>query len=143
MDFNFETMVDNEYMQLEHLNLDVKNESLILPTIITEIGPTRMHWKNVKEYLKVIQRHPDHFIEFLRYELPGKSIDWFSASKSDGLIIHGKGQRKTTLTDMALKYVNMFVICPSCKKVDTNLKKVGASKYEFECTICGFTKNIC
>lgn len=140
MEFDFETMVDKEY---QFLNNDRRNETLILPSIITEIGPVRMHWKNVKEYLKVIQRHPDHFIEFLRHEIPGKNIDWFSASKSDGLIIHGKCQKTSKLSELAFKYIEMYVKCLSCKKIDSSLIKTGAHKYEFECRECGFTKNFC
>ena len=137
--FDFNIMADEAYQQLE---TDTRNETLILPTIITEIGTTRLHWKNVKEYLRVIRRHPDHFMEFLKKEFTNKEINWYSGSISDGLIIHGKGQKQVHITDIALKYVNTYVICSSCGKSNSILTKQNSKFYEFECLKCNMTKFI-
>jgi translation initiation factor 2 beta subunit (eIF-2beta)/eIF-5 len=132
MDFNFETMVNEAYNNLE----EYKDEILIIPKIETEILPTRLHWKNVKEYLKVINRDPEHFMTYIKYELSGKEINWYSNSKSDGLIIHGRNQKKE-ISDIAIKYINDHVICSSCKKTNTTI-----TKSEFECLVCGMKKFI-
>ncbi len=139
MDIDFNSIVDEAYQIMErHMN----GEPLILPNVEVEIGTTRLHWKNVKEFLRVIRRHPDHFIDFLRKELPGKEVSWVSGSKSDGLIIHGKRQKQKDVADLVLKYVDIYVLCPSCKKVDTKMIKESSKTYQFQCEDCGMTKYI-
>ncbi len=139
MEFDFNTLVNEAYQLMDRKD---NGENLILPNIEVEIATTRLHWKNVKEYLRVICRHPDHFMDFLHKELPGKEINWFSGSKSDGLIIHGKRQKQKDVKEMALKYVENYVICPSCKKADTKMKKESSKSFEFECLDCGMKKYI-
>jgi translation initiation factor 2 beta subunit (eIF-2beta)/eIF-5 len=137
LDFN--AMADEAYQFLEN---DLRHETLVLPTIITESGTTRIHWKNVIEYLQVIKRHPDHFMDFLKHEFNHKEINWYSGSKSEGLIIHGKNQKRSNIMDIALKYINIYVICSSCKKTDSTLTKQTSKNYEFECLHCGMKKYV-
>ena len=135
---NFDTLVKDAYYKLQYYQ--TPNKKLILPDIIVEIVTTRLHWKNVKDYLKTINRHPDHFIEWLKTELPNLEINWFSGSKSDGLIIHGKRQKKSNIIDIALKYINIYIICPSCKQTDTTMTKFNHKQWEFKCEDCGMKK---
>lgn len=137
MTYDFNKIADELY---QYIKKDKQVQSLRLPTIETEILPTRLHWKNVKEFLKLIQRDPDHFMDFLKKEIPDKNSNWYSGSKSDGLIIHGKYLKPILVKDLAIKYVNNFVVCPSCKQVSTQMNKFGAKKYEFECNECGMHK---
>jgi len=123
------------------LDQQYKSGNLTLPEVNVEIEPTRLHWKNVKEFLKLVRRHPDHFMNWLKTELPNQEINWFSGSKSDGLIIHGKRQKKSNITNMILKYVNTFIICTSCKHADTIMTKSN-KHWEFECIDCGMKKFI-
>jgi translation initiation factor 2 beta subunit (eIF-2beta)/eIF-5 len=139
MDFDFETMCDEAYQQLE---MNTQCSTLILPNMILEPETTKLTWKNVKEYLRTIRRHPDHFMEFLKKECPSKQFNWVSGSKSDGLIIHGKFQKRKEITELALKYIDVYVVCPSCKKVDTKLTKLDSKNNEFECLNCGMKKNL-
>lgn len=135
--YNFEQMINEAYQSLEQSS---SGDLLILPDIILDIGTTRLHWKNVKSYLQVIRRHPDYFMDFLKHELPSKEINWFSGSKSDGLIIHGPKQRKAEITDLARKFVNIYVVCSTCKKPDTEMNKMSSKVYEVCCIDCGATK---
>ena len=139
MEFNFEILVNEAY---ETLDQKYNGNMLILPEIIVEINKVRLHWKNVKNYLRIINRHPDHFIDWLKSERPGYELNWYSGSKADGLIIHGKRQRKSDISDLALKYVNNYVICSSCVQVNTVMIKTVSKQYLFECLICGMKKNI-
>lgn len=135
--WNFNTLVDQAYIILDQ---QTRGEDLILPEIIVEISTTRLHWKNIKEYLKVIKRRPEHFVEWLKYEIPGYNINWMSSSKSDGIIIHGKKQKKSDIMELAIKYVKTFVICSSCKHADTLMTKLTNKQYEFICNDCGMKK---
>jgi len=138
--YNFEEMT-NEAYQL--LNPSDSGNLLILPEIELEIATTRLHWKNVKAYLQVIRRHPDHFMDFLKHELPTKELNWFSGSKSDGLIIQGKKQKKAEITDLARKFVNICVVCSTCKKPNTEMNKISSKYYEINCLDCGAKKTHC
>lgn len=140
----FEEMINKAYQQLnrEQLDRESSSNSLILPSIETEITTTRLHWKNTGAYLQAISRdhENDHFMSFLKRELPGKEISWFSGSRSDGLIIHGKRQNNKEITALVLKYVNVYVICPSCKRANTFLTKESSKNDLFECSDCGMKK---
>lgn len=133
-EYNFELMIDEAYQTLNQTN---SSDLLILPEIILDIGTTRLRWKNVKDYLRVIRRNPDYFIDFLKHQIPGKEINWFSGSKSEGLIMMGPRQKKFEITELARKFVNDYVICTSCKKVNTCMNKLTSKTYEITCNDCG------
>lgn len=131
--FSFEEMVNEAYQNMEMK----QKKSLILPDMIFDISVVRLHWKNIKDYLQLINRDSDHFIAWLKSEIPGKEINWYSNNISDGIIIHGKYQKKKEITDLSLKYVMTFVICPSCKSPETIM-----TKEQFICSDCGMTRFI-
>ena len=136
---SFEDMVNNAYMLL---NTNNNKEFLILPQIKIDIEPTRIHWKNVKEYLVLIKRNPMHFMQFLKLNFLGKSIDWTSESISTGLFIHGKKIKENDIKNIMIKYINEYVICNDCKKSNTSLMKSDLKKYLFKCNECGVSKYI-
>ena len=132
--YTFEEMVDMAYQELT-----VKSKpksTLIIPNLKTDIGTTRLHWKNVDEILHIICRSHDHFIAWLKDELPDKQINWYSASYEDGLIIHGKYRNDKELGALLMKYINNFVVC-MCKSANTTM-----TKDMFICNDCGVTKFI-
>jgi len=137
----FDIMMNKAYQILEAKETS-SNTIFTLPPLVIDIDTTRLHWKNIKEILKFIDRDPEHFMTFLKSEMPGKEVNWFSSSKSDGLIIHGKKQNKAYIESLTLKYVEAFVICPGCKKPETQMLKIKSKLYEFECLVCGLKKNI-
>ena len=138
MTYEFNVLMNEAYEQLEKK----PDSQLILPKINCETTVTRLHWKNVVDYLKIIKRNPDHFINFLKTEYPDKEISWFSGSLSDGLIIHGKFLKQQLIHDFLLKYINQFVTCSACKSNETELTKISSKLYCFECLSCGHSKNL-
>ena len=139
MSYDFNTLMNEAYDSLEKTTNDTH---LILPKVICETTVTRIHWKNVTDYLKIIKRKPDHFINFIKVEYPDKEVSWFSNSISDGIIIHGKFLKQQLLQDLAMKYINAYVICSACKSADTELSKSSSKMYYFECLDCGHNKNM-
>lgn len=137
MEMKFEEMVDEAY---EYLDMESKGCTLILPTIIADIGTTRLHWKNSQDFLRVINRNSEHFMDFLKKQVTNKEISWYSGNKSDGILIHGRNQRVSHVNDLIFKYINIYVTCPSCKKNDTIMTKNNSRKYKFECIDCGMNK---
>jgi translation initiation factor 2 beta subunit (eIF-2beta)/eIF-5 len=134
---SFEEMVNESYESFEN---DSKGSLVVLPKLDIDIITTRLHWKNVCEYLTIINRDPDHFLKYLKNQLPGKNINWYSAMKEEGLLFHGKFQKQNYVYDLAKKYVAEYVICPSCSKSESTLTKDSKiNRYNFECTECKFT----
>jgi len=143
MELNFNEMVDKVYFILDKDIQINKINKIILPKFDIIIETTRLIWKNINDFLNIINRQPEHFIEFLKYELNNKEIYWISANNiNDGLIIHGKRQKLKDINDIANKYINLCVICFSCKKNNTILKKFISKKYNFICLDCGLEKCI-
>ena len=138
MNYEFDILMNEAYECLEKKN-DAK---LVLPKINCDISVTRLHWKNIIDYLKLIKRNPDHFISFLKSEYQDKEISWYSGDIADGLIIHGKFLKQQMVIDIILKYINHFVTCSACKSNETELSKLSSKLYSFECLTCGHTKNI-
>jgi translation initiation factor 2 beta subunit (eIF-2beta)/eIF-5 len=143
---DFYNMLNNAYNELYDLNQKSSNcdeiNKLVIPTLITEKTPTRLHWVNTSSLLDVINRQPNHLLHFLKYELSNKEINWMSSNINDGLIIHGKNIKKELISELVLKYVNTFVICSSCKSYNTTLDKFNSKKYNFLCNNCKMTKVI-
>jgi len=133
---SFEQMLDESYQYLER---ESKCELLVLPTFDIDVNVVRLHWKNIEEYLNKIKRTSDHFMTWLKQELPNKPVNWYSATKSEGIIIHGKRQKKVDVIDLAIKYVNAFVLCSSCKSPNTTMTKDASKNYEFACMDCKMT----
>jgi translation initiation factor 2 beta subunit (eIF-2beta)/eIF-5 len=126
---NFTLMV-NEAYQL----LDVYSEDkLILPKLESEITNNKLYWKNIMEYLTILNRIPEHFIYFLKNELNNNEINWYSGNKLDGIIIHGKHKKNAEIIELIKKYINIYVVCSCCKKLNTELNKITSKKYEFKC----------
>ena len=133
MDTNFEIMLENIYSQL----IKKKKTSLNLPNLIIENSPTKLYWRNITEYLNIINRDHDHFYNYIKSQYSDKDINWYSSNKSDGLIIHGKFLKNNIITNIFNKYVNTFVICNSCKHYNTILIKKNCKTFYFKCNECG------
>jgi translation initiation factor 2 subunit 2 len=129
---NFDNLVDKAYNELGNKK---PKQKLVIPENIVEIESTRLYWKNVEDFLLLTNRCAEHFMKWLKSELPSQEINWLSNSKSDGLIIHGKKQNKTIINNFVFKYINKFVICSSCKSYNTLLTK-NQNQYEFNCNDC-------
>jgi translation initiation factor 2 subunit 2 len=136
---DFEYMLDEAYTLLDNNNRNIR---LNLPDPIIESTPTRFHWKNVKDFLKILHRHPEHFMDFMKKSMPNREINWFSESKSEGIVILGKYQKKNEIIDVITKYTTKYVICSSCKNPNTKLDKTDTKLLEFECFNCGMKKNL-
>jgi translation initiation factor 2 subunit 2 len=128
----FEEMLD---VLLNKIEKKQQNVNIVLPNPILIKSGNNMIWKNIKDYLKIVKRHPDHFINFLNYEL-SCLINWISESKSDGCIIHLK-VKNNTIVDLMKKYIREYVICKSCQSSNTKIDKDKVlRKHIFTCNDC-------
>jgi translation initiation factor 2 subunit 2 len=129
----FELMLNDIYKIIEESK--IQRDKIILPDIILIKNGTKIIWKNIKEYIKIMKRTPEHFYNFLLFETSNK-INWISESKSDGLNF----QYKIKLDNIKLlvnKYLIQCVICKECKSYNTKLIKDNKiRKYNFLCQDC-------
>jgi len=134
MSYDFETLMNDAY---DCLDETINNTRLILPKIIFEYTTTRVVWKNTNAYLQLINRSEDHFLNFLKLEYPDKKFSFIS----NNLIIHSKQLKQDFIHDLAINYINKFVICDVCKSTNTDLLKI-KKIYKMECLDCGHCKNM-
>lgn len=130
-------MVDLAY---DDLNKEaIHKHRLVLPNPEYEATPTRIHWKNIKAFLKVINRSPEHWYKWITKEVPDREISWISSSIKDGVVFQGKRQKLSDINDLSMKYINTYVTC-SCNSNKTFLNKSEIKAWLFECSSCGSTK---
>ena len=128
---SFEERLDEVYQKLG----TKKSKKITIPKPILERGTTKIHWKNVKQLLKIIRRPPDHFISFLNSEIDNKA-SWKTASKSDGMLLTGRFTIKD-IYRLITKYLNTYVTCSICQSVNTSIKRdVSLRKYQLHCKNC-------
>ena len=129
----FENMLDELYN-----NLDQNNElvSVVLPDPQLIKNGSNIIWKNVKEFLKIANRPPEHFVNYIHKDCNYK-VNWITDSKSDGLIFNQKKIKVVNIIDIMKTYLKEFVICKSCKSYKTHIvKDQTIRKYNFICLNC-------
>ena len=85
---------------------------------------------NFSKICSALRRQPAHLLKFLQRELASPGI-----IEGDSLIL----TRKVTsikVNEKIAEYVKEFVICPECKKPDTELKKEDRLMF-LHCLACG------
>lgn len=128
---DFESKLDIVYQLID----DQINQKLVIPKPDIEVTSTNTFWHNVKSFLKIINRPPDHFINFLSSEL-GVNVNKKTNSLSKGLIIMGK-HRQNKFISLVNKYIKYYVQCKFCHSSDTTIKKNNdIRKYELNCNQC-------
>ena len=85
---------------------------------------------NFSRVCTCIRRNPAHLIKFLTKELAS------SAELSGDRLILSRKLSSKDINEKVAKYVNRFVLCPVCKKPDTELEEVGNRLY-IRCLACG------
>jgi len=138
MDITFEQMLDDVYSEIQ---INPSEYNLLLPQIEIVSSPSKVHWINIMEYLKILNRTSEHFINFLQSEFYNKKINWYSNDENNGIVIHGKYIKKEHISILIKKYINIYVICGSCLSPKTTLTK-NKKKFLSICGVCHSNKII-
>ena len=129
---NFEERLDKAYENLTKPQVEV----LQLPNPDVEISSTNTYWKNPKDFLKKINRPPQHFISFCTKHL-NTEVTQKTAKLSEGFVIIGK-HKKTTFIPLLKRYISEYVTCKACGSYKTKFKKDDTiRKYQLTCKDCG------
>ena len=136
---NFNNLLNEAYDLLKEE--DIKKKHITLSKIDIEITATRLHWKNILEYITLLNVDNDHFYDFIKNELCSYIINWYSSEKKDGIIIHGKNLKHLPLNNLIKKYINNYVVCSSCKGINSEIKRTTPKTFQYTCKTCGVVKN--
>ncbi len=130
---SYEEMLNEAYEELKK-TIEVKSSTEGLKVVplpkVSYVGK----WTSIdnsKEICYVLERNIDLLAEFLQKEF---SIP--SKIESDKKIILQKKIEFEKIKEKIDKFVEIFVKCPACKKLDTKLIKINRVYY-IKCTVCG------
>lgn len=110
----------------------------IPPPVCQREGSKKTLFANVQEIATVLQRNPEHLIQFLFAELgTSGSIDG-----EKRLVLKGKFQPKQ-MESVLRRYIIEYVTCKTCKSMNTELKRESANRLHFlSCNACGSTRSV-
>jgi translation initiation factor 2 subunit 2 len=112
-----------------------KRERLELPRLYVSMVGMRTTISNFKEVADVLDRDPQHILKFLTREMAT------AATYHDGrAIFQGKFPRDT-FERLLQRYNEAFVICPVCKRPDTNVMKEKRLSF-LVCNACGAKSSV-
>lgn len=124
---DFNKMLDSLYESID----ESKTSKFYIPEPKFTKKPTRMDWNNVNEFLKIINRHPIHFVSFIKNER--KIMANYNGSI---LMLQGKF-RKDDITKIMTEYLDKYCKCPVCGSYHTKLvKDVTVRKEKINCDKC-------
>jgi translation initiation factor 2 subunit 2 len=135
---SFDIMLDDVYDKLESYTNSAKMQSKItLPQPELIKHGHHFIWKNMKQFLKIVNKPPEHVVKFFSDELKCQ-ITWITDSKSDGVNIDYDRLTSSTITELMKKYVLEYVYCKKCKSTNSIISKDSQlRKYLFVCQNCG------
>ena len=107
-------------------DISFSDDRFVIPKLDSQIEGNRTFFRNFRDIITAINRPPNHFLKFLTNEL-GTSGN-IEGSRS---VFQGK-HSKLQLNKLLDRYVNDYVICPECKKPDTELIKENRLNFVIE-----------
>jgi translation initiation factor 2 beta subunit (eIF-2beta)/eIF-5 len=132
MTTNFELLLDELYDELENLK-KIEKIKLPKPEIIRKNN--KYLWKNVNNFLKIVNRHPDHFIKFIENNFIHKVV-WMSNNRDDGLFFIQRTDTNYVINIMN-NYIKLCVQCSQCNCINTNFEKDNdIKKFKLCCNNC-------
>lgn len=110
----------------------------IPPPVCQREGSKKTLFANVQDIATVLQRNPEHLIQYLFAELgTSGSIDG-----EKRLVLKGKFQPKQ-MESVLRRYIIEYVTCKTCKSMNTELKRESANRLHFlSCRACGSTRSV-
>ncbi|MCW4047727.1 MAG: translation initiation factor IF-2 subunit beta [Candidatus Bathyarchaeota archaeon] len=133
MKYNYDELLKRATSQLPEVSL--KQERLELPRLQINTVGMRTIISNFKEVADMLDRDPQHILKFLTREMAT------AATYHEGrAIFQGKFQRDS-FERLLQRYMESFVICPVCKRPDTNIVKEKRLSF-LVCNACGARSSI-
>lgn len=139
----YESLLSRFFATLKKNNPELAGDRLgpkfrIPPPVCQREGSKKTLFANVQDIATVLQRNPEHLIQFLFAELgTSGSIDG-----EKRLVLKGKFQPKQ-MESVLRRYIIEYVTCKTCKSMNTELKRESANRLHFlNCKACGSTRSV-
>ena len=133
MKYDYDELLKRARAQIPEVT--AKHERLELPRLYVSMAGMRTTISNFKEVADVLDRDPQHISKFLTREMAT------AATYRDGrAIFQGKFPRDT-FERLLQRYNEAFVICPVCKRPDTNIVKEKRLSF-LVCNACGAKSSV-
>ncbi len=133
MKYDYDELLKRARAQVPEVT--AKHERLELPRLYVSMVGMRTTISNFKEVADVLDRDPQHILKFLTREMAT------AATYHDGrAIFQGKFPRDT-FERLLQRYNEAFVICPVCKRPDTNVVKEKRLSF-LVCNACGAKSSV-
>jgi translation initiation factor 2 subunit 2 len=123
----YEQMLDKLYKEVKPIE---KGERFEIPKVKGHVEGTKTIITNFSQICDVIRRDKQHVLKYLFKELAAPGI-----IDGERLILNRK-LSSALINEKIESYVSEFVICPECKKPDTELKKEDRVMF-LHCLACG------
>ncbi|MCX8153681.1 MAG: translation initiation factor IF-2 subunit beta [Candidatus Bathyarchaeota archaeon] len=133
MKYDYDELLRRAYAQAPEVS--VKRERLTLPRLVLTTVGMRTIVANFKEVAEVLDRDPQHILKFLTRELATAAT-----MQESRVIFQGKFQQDS-LERLLQRYMEIFVICPVCKRPDTKIVKERRLSFLL-CNACGAKSSI-
>lgn len=124
----YEKLLDKLYKEVKPIKSSV--ERFEVPKVQGHVEGVKTIIKNINQICDVIRRDKNHFLKFLSRELASLAVT------EDDRVIFNRKLNSAMINEKIQKYVDEFVICPECKKPDTELIKQGEFMF-LHCLACG------
>jgi len=123
----YEQMLEKLYKEVKPIEAGERFE---IPKVKGHVEGTKTMVINFAEICDVIRRPKEHVAKFLFRELAASGV-----IEGERLVLNRK-LNSAIINEKIEAYVNEFVICPECKKPDTELKKEDRLMF-LHCLACG------
>ncbi len=126
-------MLDEAITQLPETA--VKTERFEIPNVKGFLQGNKTVITNFKEIIDLFRRDAQHFLKYLLKELA-------TPGNLDGQrLILGRKVTSSLINQKVLSYANLFVLCSTCGKPDTQIIKKDNTT-SLKCTACGAQRPI-
>jgi translation initiation factor 2 subunit 2 len=125
----YEKMLDRLYASLPEKTK--KHERFQMPVAESFQQGTKTIVRNFSQIIKTINRDERHAFKFLAKETATNA----AMDEGGKLVLNGKFSNQQ-INDLVASYINQFVLCPECKRPDTEVvEKQGVRM--LHCEACG------
>lgn len=128
MKYNYENLFKRARSQIPEVSS--KRERLELPHLSYSVIGMRTMIHNFREIAEALNRDPQHMLKYLSGEMATAA-----AMQESRAVFQGKFPRNT-LERLLQRYLEVFVVCPVCKRPDTKIVREKRLSFLL-CEACG------
>ncbi len=131
---SYEDLLNDAYDKVE-LNLETTSDRFEIPKVKGHHVKTKTIITNFLQITAHIRRDSTHLMKYLTKELASQG-----EIQNERLILSRRLSSKD-INEKVSKYVNQFVLCPKCKKPDTEIVDENGKSF-IHCLACGEKRQV-